>query len=524
MDLKLGMMMNMLFTQINCHPALINVQEGSAQYLGWGQQQQRLHRSTDPGVGAFSPYRGSPARVITNIPAGGELYKDYGDHWFLARSDTLGEIPLSDDYQEAELLFRNMHRLIETYGLDEKIRYDLWNLVMHHWPWEKSRTMNALPHSYESMDMIITKGIQAYHQQFAIRSIHDLEHNGRCADNIVPGPSTLKQAGQGAFATRNLSRGTIITGTPVLFLPSDHFFNMYKGNWMNKNHEELDANTVRKYQLLLNYCWHHNSSSIYLCPYGPGVNYVNHNQTLANVKMQWAPHGTMKHDASLLQKSPSVIYSHANPSLIMDLVATRDIEIGEELFMDYGVEWEDAWLDHVERWVHDARYSENYISARDWNRQNAKSMLRTLEEQEDEPYPDHFELRCLEKISNSMSAKSLTSEAAEDLWAITTVGYPCRVIEREGDDGTFCYRVEYTLEKEEPFDPDEVEWYTSNWIVREAMRFVDVPYTNDLFLDNVFRHPIGLPDELFPEAWRGVHLSPLPPRSNIDDETSIYCE
>jgi hypothetical protein len=54
------------------------------------------------------------------------------------------------------------------------------------------------------------------------------------------------------------------------------------------------------------------------------------------------------------------------------------------------------------------------------------------------------------------------------------------------------------------------EWIESDWIVREAMRFVDVPYSQDLHLKEAFRHPIGFPDDVFPDAWKGVYLSILP--------------
>ena len=32
---------------------------------------------------------------------------------------------------------------------------------------------------------------------------------------------------------------------------------------------------------------------------------------------------------------------------------------------------------------------------------------------------------------------------------------------------------------------------------------VDRPYTTDHWLEGAFRHPIGIPDDVFPEAWQG---------------------
>jgi hypothetical protein len=39
---------------------------------------------------------------------------------------------------------------------------------------------------------------------------------------------------------------------------------------------------------------------------------------------------------------------------------------------------------------------------------------------------------------------------------------------------------------------------------REVFRFVDHPYTSDMFMDNAFRHDIRVPDEMFPQAWRNL--------------------
>mmetsp|Transcript_24829 Transcript_24829/g.54522 ORF Transcript_24829/g.54522 Transcript_24829/m.54522 type:complete len:194 (+) Transcript_24829:2273-2854(+) len=45
---------------------------------------------------------------------------------------------------------------------------------------------------------------------------------------------------------------------------------------------------------------------------------------------------------------------------------------------------------------------------------------------------------------------------------------------------------------------------TLTGIPRRAFLFEDLSYTQDLFLPNAFRHPIGIPDDIFPEAWKNV--------------------
>lgn len=43
--------------------------------------QEGLHRSKDPGVGAFAPYHGAKTVAATDIPPGAELFATYGDYW-----------------------------------------------------------------------------------------------------------------------------------------------------------------------------------------------------------------------------------------------------------------------------------------------------------------------------------------------------------------------------------------------------------------------------------------------------------
>ena len=63
---------------VNCNLALINVEKATPIYDDGG-----LDRTKDPGVGAFSPYHNGTTVVTRAIPPGGELFKFYGDNWFV---------------------------------------------------------------------------------------------------------------------------------------------------------------------------------------------------------------------------------------------------------------------------------------------------------------------------------------------------------------------------------------------------------------------------------------------------------
>ena len=42
--------------------------------------------------------------------------------------------------------------------------------------------------------------------------------------------------------------------------------------------------------------------------------------------------------------------AHRAAGLAMNVVATRDIQPGEEVFVDYGLAWEQAWENHIQNW------------------------------------------------------------------------------------------------------------------------------------------------------------------------------
>ena len=59
---------------INCNLALINVDKSESEY-----DDGDLHRHSDPLAGAMTSYHATASTVIREIPAGGELFKFYGD-------------------------------------------------------------------------------------------------------------------------------------------------------------------------------------------------------------------------------------------------------------------------------------------------------------------------------------------------------------------------------------------------------------------------------------------------------------
>ena len=122
-------------------------------------------------------------------------------------------------------------------------------------------------------------------------------------------------------------------------------------------------------QLLLNYCYGHPDTTLILCPYGSGVNFINHARTggsgestkqkknhEANVKIVWSQHGTTNQDDTWFTKDPSEMKIDYNTKVAFDYIATKDIQEGDEILLDYGTVFGfsfdfglvlDFWIDDV---------------------------------------------------------------------------------------------------------------------------------------------------------------------------------
>lgn len=295
-------------------------------------------------------------------------------------------------------------------------------------------------------------------------------------------PPFVYFASAGAFAKRDLPKGTTITGTPLLVFPDISWFFMY--NYLTCP----DGNTARNTadgpygdQLLINYCFGHPDSTMVLCPLGAGVNYINHNQTRANVKIQWAKEGDMGHKDAFFEKKPREIEDYST-RVAFDYVATKDIAEGEELFLDYGDIWENKFQKLGRDWqTFDRSYLDAYVSAAEYNQRYPTDPLYTSEELrsfEFNPHPENLSLRChhaLDMYRNQDGVFDFEGEASElgDNWQnhLTgdTTGFACEVLLRV-DNGA-SYVVRYQLS-----DGSDEFRVVSN-VPREAIKFFDDPYS-----------------------------------------------
>ena len=264
----------------------------------------------------------------------------------------------------------------------------------------------------------------------------------------------------------------------------------------------LNPGIIVGQQLLLNYCMGHRQSTLLLCPYGALVALINHNQTRANSKLQWASPERSNQQPSWLEFTVEQLALKSSAGLSMEIVATRDIEEGEEILLDYGNEWEMAWQYHVTNF--DSVADPNYISAAQINADQGTPFKTEFDILRDGlPYPGNIEIKC-------SSAFSVPADIWMPHWR---AGNILRFMEREKKDFLPCEIVDRLVDRQ--FN----EWYTVivydttsssrqftkfRMVPREAISAFDRPYTSHMHMTRSFRHDMRVPDELFPDIWKNL--------------------
>lgn len=178
--------------------------------------------------------------------------------------------------------------------------------------------------------------VRHFIRQQSIRSIDWLNDYGYCQDHIQPLPSTIPQAGRGAFATRDLPEGTVVGYAPLIHV-GVHGREIYDITYNNVGEE----GERHEYDLVLNYSFGHKNSTVMLTPYGGMVNFINHGSgDKANVKVRWPDRNLVAHKPEWLKEDPYFLRDTIEKiGLSFEYVALRDIKEGEEVLMDYGPEW-----------------------------------------------------------------------------------------------------------------------------------------------------------------------------------------
>ena len=449
------------------------------------------HRSKDAGVGAFSSFHDFKITAERDIEAGMEIFANYGVKYFTMdkREKEFGEVPFEEHYKEADSLMDTFWKdIADRSGSDieaEKIYQQVLDSV------SEPRVKKLMPSSFQKAKA--SKGVSSamFSTPTAVRSKDWLKQNGMCIDNMYAAQSTISQAGRGAFASRNLKQGQTISPMPTIAIHKQ-FLRQFQGE-----QEVIKAQ-------VFNYVYGHEKSSIALLPYSPIVNFVNNHEdkSRVNARIQWST--SPYHDKSWEAQSAEYIISQRRVGLIMDLVATKDIEKDDEIFIDYGKSWDEAWADHVDHWEPSST-SEDHTSIGELN---ARNELQTEEEQELVPLGSNVQSICLldiEEVMYDINHGERTfkwKDYAVDTMDLVSYNMEVCVISKrskveDSDSKESVYRIYLEGEGGRRLYVDDVP--------RDAIRFTDKPYESDHHLNNAFRHYIHVPDGMFPAPWMDLN-------------------
>jgi hypothetical protein len=236
---------------------------------------------------------------------------------------------------------------------------------------------------------------------------------------------------------------------------------------------------------------------------------INHaGGKLANVKLQWVHEPDLQLDPSSQLPSSNV--------MMMELVATQDLTNGDEILLDYGSYWVEAWMKHIQTWnpvVGSDTYTPAYVM------DDAVKVLRTEKELALAPYPANVFTSCYYRYSDNAHQVERQQRIQNDddsvtawTWKLTRGLFqpqhvrPCKVIDRDDKDDT---KLEFTVQimNRPGLAPAEMiprgQVHLVSHVPRNAIVFSDKSYTTDPHLENAFRYPIGL-GTLFPDAWKDL--------------------
>jgi hypothetical protein len=432
-----------------------------------------------------------------------------GEHWFNTRPEAMGTVPFERSFKKVDKFLKRFKKLRGKYQRSNNPDFteDLWEAVSFIHLYE-SRNTNALPRTYKDLQSALLVGSAESFLPYSVKSIDWLNEHGRCMDNIRPGKSTIEQAGRGAFSSRFIPEGGLVAPGPLLHIPNRTALNMYE---MDPYTGLRDTNRQIGMQLILNYCFGNSKSSVILCPYTSPSAYINHSSKAPNAKIVWAKDSTPNHNADWLQEDVKFLKTMNVIGLSIDFVATRDIQPGEEVFIDYGIQWEEAWNKYVKDWK-PPRDADDYSAGAEL--QNDLTMpLRTLDEQKEEPYAGNIVFYCHYDYFEGVDEGPWE-------WAPEWEGhalYPCELTarhSRKDEDGNAMYYYSAVMLTDKEIPPDvkvytrdvipEGEIHVMTSIPRSAVVVRDRMYSKDEYAVNAFRHEMMMPDDMFPETWMNL--------------------
>ena len=476
----------------------------------------------DMGRGASSSHSGVKFHAGKYVEAGEELFISYGPGYFMRRKD-LAAVPLEEQYKMAEQTLTQFMDRAKQDGLNINSlilqeRYDQ-RIYKAGWLNEKPRVKAALPQNVKDIPAVLEMGAAAFSMMDKKRTVDWVQENGLCMDNLVAGTTSIPQAGRGAFAARVIQKNATIVTTPVITLTLEQLkLRDWKGDFIDKG-----------YQQILNYCYGRNESSLLFFPAAPAVNFINHgSKDESNAELRWST--SPYHQSSWLDIPLNEMKTMTKSGLIFDIVATKEIKRGDEILVYYGESWETHWDKHIQNFgdINTNNFTDvlGMPTVQEMNENEEHFIVRTVSEEETNPYPDRIMTTCYfippEKCeSPSDVSKGVKCEVQSNTKTVRQRKNwnTCDILSRYNtEDNVHWYTANVTVTtkkqngQEKP-QQEVTKYYLVNYLPRYAIRLVNKPYSTDKYGKGAFRQPIGIGKNMMPEHWMDLR-----PKVSAQDE------
>ena len=166
-------------------------------------------------------------------------------------------------------------------------------------------------------------------ESVVMNDLKSIKEKGICLSDYEVGESLIPHAGLGVFAVKRYGEDDLISVAPLLPLPKDEVF---------------AASSNEENCVLMNYCFTSERSNLALLPV-TAFGLLNHGgEGGANVKVDW--HHWNDKDHETLVKTVDELLGGDSINLFFAYRATRAIEAGEELLLDYGRKWDQLWRNY----------------------------------------------------------------------------------------------------------------------------------------------------------------------------------
>ena len=213
--------------------------------------------------------------------------------------------------------------------------------------------------------------------------VEHISSNSFCLSDIAMNTSTIPLAGRGMIARKHFQKGDIVSISPIVLQPK---------------HEVI---ALRDDSIMLNFCITSPESDVSILPLGMAA-MINHGGIHSNLDLSWHiwP-GEKDMFDTVMNIDPKYLVirewmkenntNHSNSTytqLYLAYTANRDISSGEEVLINYGIDWELKWSRHL-------RLLNDWMLESEERGESVKPLFRHSIEAPPGLFPDHWKIDCV---------------------------------------------------------------------------------------------------------------------------------